>query len=414
VEIKKFVGLLTVLLGIRTEAQLQKVYMSPPPHIGTAVCTVNDYPYKYPIAELNEYVFISFDDLEGDQKNYYYRIRRFDQNWNPSPLFPSEYIDGYDSDYIEGEQNSQATIQSYTRYFFRLPNANTRITKSGNYLIEILDEDEEPVFNFPLIIYENRVPVSVAVQRALDPAKLRTHQYVHAILDISSFPIADPSSDLTVQILRNENPFDPVSFHAPAFYAGNKLDYHFPQQALFEGGDEFLHFETRDLRGYNAGTDSLRLRELYHAYLTPWRPVAYYRALKDIDGSFVVASLQGRDAHTESDYVRVHFRLPADVVPPDKPIYVTGRFNHWRPSGIHRLRLTEDGKFYETSLLLKQGYYDYYYVGKNGDGSIDWTAVWPSFAETENRYTVLVYYHPPGARHIRIIGMGQGVSRPLK
>ncbi|NPA42592.1 MAG: DUF5103 domain-containing protein [Chlorobi bacterium] len=395
-------------------AQLSQVYMPPPSHIRTAVCTVNDFPYKYPIAALDEYLFISFDDLDADEKNYYYRIRRYDHHWQPSDLLPSEYIDGYDTDYIPEVENSRATLVDYTHYAFKLPNENTRITKSGNYIIEILDEDEEPVFNFPVIIYERSAVVSVAVKRPTEPRLMPTHQFVHFKVRPSGMRISDPSTDLTVRVMKNENIFEWKEFHAPAYRAGEELDYYFPQQAVFPGGDEFLHFELKDVRGYNPGIDSLRLRDIYHAWLLPYRPAPYYRQMHDIDGSFVIRAIGVSEPEVEADYVRVYFRLPADVVPPDKDVYVIGRFNRWQPREADRLKKNPETGLYETSRLLKQGYYDYYFVGLTPSGRIDWTAVWPSFSQTENRYTVVVYYHPPGARYVRVIGMGQGVSRPLK
>jgi hypothetical protein len=63
---------------------------------------------------------------------------------------------------------------------------------------------------------------------------------------------------------------------------------------------------------------------------------------------------------------------------------------------------------YETSLFLKQGYYDYMYVtiDQNDPKRI------PSFAdtegniwETENEYMILVYYRPLGGRADELIGM---------
>ncbi len=395
-------------------AQLDRLYLPPPDHIKSAVCSINDYPYINPIASIDEYLFISFDDLEADQKTYYYRIRRFDQNWQASSLLPMEYIDGYDTDYIPNEENSQATLQSYTHYSFKIPNANTRITKSGNYLIEILDEDEEPVFNFPVIIYEKTISVSVQVQRPVEPAKMHSHQFVKFWLNTGDFHISDPSNDLTVKLYKNENLFEHTVFHAPTFHSGNRLEYHFPYLSVFPGGDEFLHFETRDLRGYNPGLDSLRLKDYYHAYITPYLPRRLYVERKDIDGSFVIDSFQAEDDATESDYISVHFRLPPQEVPSGKDIYVVGRFNNWQADNRSRLRFNKETGLYETSFRLKQGYYDYYFVGKNADGSLDWTAVYPSFSETENRYTVVVYYHPPGARYTRVLGIGQAVSKPLK
>ncbi len=395
-------------------AQLDEVYMAPPDYIRTAICTINDYPYITPIASLDDYIFISFDDLEADQKTYYYRIRHFNENWEASTLLPMEYIDGYDSDYIENESNSQATIRSYTHYELKIPNEKTKITKSGNYLIEILDEDEEPVFNFPLIVYENALSVSVEVKRPVEPGKLYTHQFVRFSLNVGNFPVQNPAGDFTVKVYKNENIFEPKKFSAPTFNLGNRLVYHFPSDALFPGGNEFNYFETRDLRGYNPGLDSMRLYEMYHAYVHPFPAVNYYMERKDINGSYVVDSFRADDKHTESDYIAVHFGLPADLFPQQEKIYVIGRFNNWQTDERARLKLNKNTGMYETVYLLKQGYYDYYYVSKNQDGTINWTGFQPSFSQTENRYTVVVYYHPPGARYTRVIGMGQAVSKPLK
>ena len=60
----------------------------------------------------------------------------------------------------------------------------------------------------------------------------------------------------------------------------------------------------------------------------------------------------------------------------------------------------EQHKQYRTSLLQKQGYYNYQYVMKNGQLA-------PSegnFFETENSYQVLVYYKGTGTRTWRLVG----------
>ncbi len=394
-------------------AQLDEIYVPPPDYIGTAQCSVNDYPYKYAIAAMDEPLFISFDDLYGDEKTYYYRIRRFDENWHESQLLSQEYIDGFDSAMIDEEENSTATFQSYTHYSFQIPNENTKITKSGNYLIEILDENEEPVFNFPVMIYERAVPVVVQVKMATLPDKIHTHQWVRFKVNIQNFLVSDPFSDFKIAVLKNENLFDAVWFRKPVFNNGSSLDYYYPEKALFPGGSEFYSFETRNLRGYNRGLDSMRLHDFYEAYVTPYYPPVTYNDYKDIDGSFVVDSKQTDDPVLEADYVLVHFRLPGDAVPQGRKVYVTGRFNQWQINEKNLLRYNDETGFYEVTIPLKQGYYDYYYVGRKDDGSVDWTAIIPSFAETENRYTVLVYYRPAGARYTRLVGMGQAVSKPL-
>jgi len=66
--------------------------------------------------------------------------------------------------------------------------------------------------------------------------------------------------------------------------------------------------------------------------------------------------------------------------------------------------------FYETQLLLKQGFYNYKYVVVNADGTLNEGAISGNFDQTENNYKVLVYYRDLGARYDKIIGFGEGTS----
>jgi hypothetical protein len=65
---------------------------------------------------------------------------------------------------------------------------------------------------------------------------------------------------------------------------------------------------------------------------------------------------------------------------------------------------------YRLSRLFKQGFYNYKYVLVDRDGSIDEGAISGNFWQTENDYTILVYYRDLGGRFDRIIGMGMANS----
>ena len=62
---------------------------------------------------------------------------------------------------------------------------------------------------------------------------------------------------------------------------------------------------------------------------------------------------------------------------------------------------------YQKSLLLKQGYYSYSYVLRDKaapDPMLDFNETEGDHWETENAYSVFIYYRPPGARHDHLIG----------
>jgi len=70
--------------------------------------------------------------------------------------------------------------------------------------------------------------------------------------------------------------------------------------------------------------------------------------------------------------------------------------------------------YYKKSLLLKQGYYSYNYILRDMQGvnpMNDFTETEGNHWETENNYSIMVYYRPPGARHDHIIGFGAVNSR---
>ena len=67
---------------------------------------------------------------------------------------------------------------------------------------------------------------------------------------------------------------------------------------------------------------------------------------------------------------------------------------------------TEKG-VYETSLFLKQGYYDYCYVtvdktARKKTAAFDYTE--GNYWETENEYTILVYYRQLAGRADELVG----------
>ena len=72
-----------------------------------------------------------------------------------------------------------------------------------------------------------------------------------------------------------------------------------------------------------------------------------------------------------------------------------------------RMRWDPDKKTYRCSLLLKQGYYDYFYVLRDKDGNVDASQTEGNFFETENSYLILVYYRPLGGRFDELVGLGR-------
>jgi hypothetical protein len=395
------------------KAQLNKVLKQPPYYIKTVQLNDGKLPKPSAIIPLNFDIYLSFDDLQADEKEYYYKIIRYNEEWKLSDLAVSEYISGFDSNAIEDIENSIGTLQTYTHYALRLPNDNTKIILSGNYILQVLDDEDEVVFSKPFILYEKKINIGIQVKWANDVTKKDQWQAVDFSIYKSSFSIMNETEALTARIFQNSNIFYSKEFHQPTFYKGDEWVYHYPNDAVFEGINEFRQFETKDLRGVNYGIYRSELNNLYDFYPYEDDYRTHYLFHKDINGSYIINTLQGEDMATEADYTYIHFVFN-NSIENDKKLYVIGRFNDFNPTKDYELTLNNETEKYEAAVLLKQGYYNYMYVTKDQSGQIDVAEIGGSFAQTENDYSIIVYYRSPGARYARAIGYGKANSDRIK
>jgi hypothetical protein len=109
----------------------------------------------------------------------------------------------------------------------------------------------------------------------------------------------------------------------------------------------------------------------------------------------------------------MHFNLQHYGSLGDKEIHIYGNFNNWTIDQTTYMRYNEKTDTYQNARLFKQGFYNYKYVMVNRDGSVEQGPVSGDFWQTENQYTVLVYYRAPGARFDRLMGEGSANSSKI-
>ena len=59
-----------------------------------------------------------------------------------------------DDQHIQEYENSFNTLQLYSHFKLKIPNNDLSITKTGNYFLEIYDDNDEIVFSKKFIIYK--------------------------------------------------------------------------------------------------------------------------------------------------------------------------------------------------------------------------------------------------------------------
>ncbi|WP_455423580.1 type IX secretion system plug protein [Aestuariivivens marinum] len=392
-------------------AQVQEV--NPPNYIKTINFKGNTPESQLPVLRLGEYLVLEFDALNGNEDDYYYKIKHYNFDWTPSNLVQSEYMDGFDNQRIRNYENSLNTYQIYSHYKLTIPNNQTRGLKvSGNYLISIYDNYGDLVFSRKFMIYEDNANVGITLKRSRNIEYIEEKQRVEIVISPKNMQLNNPKQTVNTLIVQNNNLSTAINNLKPQYTIGNQLIYRYDMESSFWGGNEYLFFENKDVRAANTGVQSIALEDIYHNYLftnfeRASRPYTYN---PDINGNYLVTNLDAEDSSIEADYVWVHFSLLPNVTFKNKDIHIYGNFNNYAIEESTKLTFNDYTNRYHCTLLLKQGFYNYKYVAINDDGTIDEGLISGNFYQTENNYKVLVYYRDLGARYDRIIGLGEGSS----
>ena len=387
--------------------------VSGPPNIKSVIFKGADELNQFPLVSFGQSIFLEFDDLNGDEQNYYYKISYYNHNWEKSDLFKSEYLDGLDNIRIENYQNSFNTLQPYTHYKLELPNSNTNLKLSGNYMIEIYNELDELLFSRKFLIYNDTAIVSSKIFRSREMDFYDTHQSVHfSITPKSNVPFRDPENSLNIVILKNEQWSTIKTGQKPKYISGNRFEYSYDNKSLFEGGNEYFFFDTKDIRINGNGISYVNLNRLYETYLytNNFRKNLPYSFASDINGDFLIRTIQGTQlSDYEADYSWVHFSLAMPRSINEKEIYIYGKFNNYELGEENRMIYNPSLEIYEGILLLKQGFYNYKFVEKDSE-KFSINTISGNHALTENNYLILVYYKEFGNRYDSLIGYGKSSS----
>ena len=365
------------------------------------------------IVPLGTPLTLSFDDLEADGKDYYYKIEHMTPDWKPSRLLSSQYIDGFQQNTIINVRNSFNTFQSYTHYEVRFPNPNTVITKSGNYRVSVLDAYDDLIFSRRFVLYEKAVIVGVSVNRSRNTRALNTQQTVEFRVNHPNLRINIPNQEVKVCIIQNDNWNATITDLTPTFFKPNQLLYTYTNKTNFWGGNEYYNFDSKELFNRSLNVVKIERKDIFHHYLFPskYRTNPTYEFNPDINGQFVIRTIEGKDNTTEADYAAMHFTLNVEEPFFDKDVYIYGAYNNFEISEDNRLSYSPANNAYIGEILMKQGFYNYKFVLSDGS-SIDEIAIQGSFFQTENNYKVIVYFKPMGGLYYRAVGMGESNFSP--
>jgi hypothetical protein len=397
---------------ISTVAQTE-VEVAPPYNIKT-ISFVQSNENVVPIFKLGDGFQFQFDDLFGNEANYYFEIVHCDYDWKPTEIPKTEYMRGFDGQRIIDYENSFNTLQMYSHYRLPIPNQYMQLLISGNYMLKILDENREVVFSRKFIIYEDKVSVPMRIRRARTANYLDYKHNIEFSINSLVLNFQNPLKNVKVVILQNGQFNSAIKNIAPQYTIGNELIYKYDTQTQFWAGNEFLYFDNSDIRA--AGNTISRINStngIYSSllYTNNARGNYPYSLTIDVNGNFVVRNISGTKNEIEADYSWVYFSLSAPAFMKNKGIYITGMFNNYSISPDYKMDYDAKNNIYQKALLIKQGFTNFQYQIADDKGNIDAeNAVDGNYWQTENDYTILVYYRENNDRYVKVIGKGSANS----
>lgn len=373
----------------------------------------NGEQLELPVIELAsaDEIVISFDELSYEASNFYYKIVHCDAYWNESDLASMEYLDGFDGGVIDTYDYSVNTTVNYIHYKIVFPNDDVQLKLSGNYAVKIAREGDfengvVAVACFSLV--ESLVNINVEVDGKTMKELNGRYQAVSLDVIVDGLGAHDMMQDFIVVVRQNGRLDNESYLIRPTYVNGNRLRYENRDELIFEGGNQYRSIDFSSRYTYGSGIDYIEFdRDMYHVVLEPDASRANNQEAyaMDVHGGYVVNLQKNNYPDTEADYMWVHFYYPAEVPYLEGRMYIIGDLTQNLVGGDSEMVYDAAEKCYVRSLLLKQGGYNYVYAlkAKNRD-ELSVMQTEGSFWQSRNRYDVMVYYRPFGARYDRLVG----------
>ena len=407
-----FLLLITVLVPLN--AQVTYFTNVSDKQIKTLQVKVAGEMFSDPFIELGgeNRIEVNFDAFNPGFGRYAYNLVHCNADWTQSNLSPIEYMNGFQGSTIEDFANAMGTTVQYTNYRLLVPNDDVQPKVSGNYALQVYNEDDpsQIVFTACFSIFEPMVSVAATVSGTTDIDTNQSHQQVSFAINNKNFPITYPQTDLKIWVYQNNRRDNAVTGLQPMTILENQISYTNNQNLIFPAGNEYRRFEMVSTRYASQGVESIRYHApYYHVTLQPDLPrLLNYSYDQDQNGRFVIRYDEAVDNNTEADYFFVHFSLLWENPLTEGKFYLQGAFTYDDFNEENLLKYNPETHAYECARLLKQGAYNYQYLYVAPGSTVGSTAqAEGNFYETENEYLILVYHRPFGERYDRLIGMQQ-------
>lgn len=411
-------------------------------HIKSIVVSVNGDIESIPVLRLssNDFIVMTFDDLNNSEDDFFYRIVHCDRDWNRTEMNELDYIDGFNDEIFRVWEFSEVTEVEFTHYWIQFPNRDTRFKISGNYMLHVYQKDGEdiiPMVSRRFVISEDRGIINTNQVRASFVERDRFSQQFD-IIAIVPDGLSNPMNDVSLEVIQNGLWDQSLTEIKPFNLNGNALKFDPFGSIMFPGLAEWRSFDTRIKNGGGRNVESVTLqygKNIAYLYEDLNRSRTPYLNNFDFNGKFYIdARDANRNTTTEeamddgvdtsvrssfsydnklldgeytflskdikADYMEVHFTLKSRPLAND--VYLFGAFTDWKLQPEFKMEYDIALERYILTAELKQGYYDYMYATTNNDGVV-FEPLEGSWSDTENEYTAITYFREFATRYDRVL-----------
>ena len=362
-----------------------------------------------PIVGLNDQsqLILSFDLLTDQFENLSARIVHCNKDWSKSVLRDMEFLNEINNYRITEFNYSVNTVQPYINYTMNI----SKPKLSGNYLIVVhrRANPNDILLTRKFMVVDGSVSIDHTVRVSTTINKRDLNHQIEYSVNYGNLLVNTPTKDISTVLLQNHNWNTAIKNVPPTLIRANEgyLEFrHLDLKTNFSGWNEFRFADLRTLNvaGRNVG----RIRNTGTQILAPLNlsgsrgGLTYIQNFQDINGNFLVQNSDPGEDFLNADYANVTFSLKSDQI--NGNVYVWGLFNNWQLTDLNRMRFTTENGIsrYETTIPLKQGYYEYlYFVESNDVPSYYFEG---SHFQAENQYEILVYYRKPGNVNDELVG----------
>ncbi len=389
----------------------------------------SDSVFAYPIIPLKSDIamVLGFDDLDAEIKTYVYTVQHCDKNWNPTDIMQLEYLDGFEGERIRDVNFSSGTITPYAHYRLNIPNEEVSFKISGNYVLKIYEDEDEKrlALTRRFMIVEPKMGIQAELIYPFDVSKFETHHEIDFEVTHKNIKIPNPMKSVSVTVMQNGRWDNAITNLLPFVQKGDRLIYDFSDKIIFESSKEF---RSLDMRTFRLLTQDLAAIEEYEdgyfvkLRLDKKREFQPYYNRFDVNGRFLIQNIDDASfssdlkinglfnfTHTDhnlrGDYAIARFTLDAPAEFYNADVYVIGGLTDWKLNEEFKMKYDSENFVYNADCLLKQGFYDYMYtvVPRNDKEKPSQLEVEGSWYETENDYTILVYFTPFGSQYDMLV-----------